>query len=348
MTTLWDKIDVGLPEFRYQKYLSLDGKGSTAWASHSHTPCAVRKWDTSFDTLIAGASTHSISSQNVVPNTMNLEEQLRIGTPQTVIGREEDVTSNALAVLNFFGGHTQLGFASRTTNIFSIPDIVSTKVVEESHESFEDRTQPPIEGTQAKLKQEAKEAWLAAYLFPFETKPYWKFQFLLGGDSTDVIIREWGMPRNYSSQDIANERPLLQSWSHKKVKIFHLIRQVYGQMVASHRRYGVIHLWEVWWFCRRTDEGVLLISRPFTRQETSPSIFQVILALSLQMDHDMEELAVHDTKSLSQPPRMSRRRSQRGEEDKDGYSKPAAQPKRRTRNRVATTQRTTRGKTRGV
>jgi hypothetical protein len=50
---MWDHIDVGLPELPYiLDYLAADeGKGSTTWAPHSHTPVSISSWDT-FDDCI--------------------------------------------------------------------------------------------------------------------------------------------------------------------------------------------------------------------------------------------------------------------------------------------------------
>jgi hypothetical protein len=50
--TLWDHLDVGLPELPYNlDNLATKGKGLTTWASHSHTPVSISKWD-AFDACI--------------------------------------------------------------------------------------------------------------------------------------------------------------------------------------------------------------------------------------------------------------------------------------------------------
>ena len=49
--TLWDHIDGGLPEllpYNLDHYLAKNGKDSTTWASHSHTPVSISKWDLCF------------------------------------------------------------------------------------------------------------------------------------------------------------------------------------------------------------------------------------------------------------------------------------------------------------
>jgi hypothetical protein len=85
-----------------------------------------------------------------------------------------------------------------------------------------------------------------AVLFCFETKPAWKFRFLVGAeDSTQLMIHLWEVPRDFSPTDILDEKPLPRDWSTEKKRVFHLIRQVYGQMTSSKLRYGIIHVYEV-------------------------------------------------------------------------------------------------------
>jgi len=75
-------------------------------------------------------------------------------------------------------------------------------------------------------------------------------------------------------------------WSTEQANVFHLIREVYGQMVSSKRRYGIMHVHERWWFCCRTAEGDFKISQEVTRETdgSNPSVLQCILALCLQSD----------------------------------------------------------------
>ena len=40
-SSLWERINVGLPELSYRERLSMEGKGSTKWAAHSHSPAGV-------------------------------------------------------------------------------------------------------------------------------------------------------------------------------------------------------------------------------------------------------------------------------------------------------------------
>jgi predicted Ser/Thr protein kinase len=153
------------------------------------------------------------------------------------------------------------------------------------------------EKNREKLRKDMVQEKSSKVLFTFETKPFWKFQFLCDDStcSTDFLISQWEVPADYTPSDLKSRRALPESWSPEKKKVFHLIRQVYGQMVSSKRKYGVIHLYEVWWFCRRTPEGHLKISRPVKRGSTSPSVLQVIVSMAGVDDHFMAEGEMHSS-----------------------------------------------------
>jgi hypothetical protein len=49
---VWQHIDVPLPALKYRNVTaSGQGKGTTEWAAHSHTPIGVEMWD-DFDALV--------------------------------------------------------------------------------------------------------------------------------------------------------------------------------------------------------------------------------------------------------------------------------------------------------
>jgi hypothetical protein len=87
--------------------------------------------------------------------------------------------------------------------------------------------------------------------------------------------------------------PHPKEWSAEKKKIFHIVRQLYGQMVSDQCKYGIFHIYERWFFCKRTQDGVLFISRAFGRTETSPSVLQAIQALVGFDDHYMKDASIH-------------------------------------------------------
>ncbi|KAL3903826.1 MAG: hypothetical protein SGILL_010298 [Bacillariaceae sp.] len=69
---------------------------------------------------------------------------------------------------------------------------------------------------------------------------------------------------------------------------------VYGQMVSSQLRYGIIHLYEVWWFCYRDGQGNFGISPPVLSNETAPfSVLQIIKAMLGFDDLALEQVTVH-------------------------------------------------------
>ena len=284
-SSLWERINVGLPELSYRERLSIEGKGSTKWAAHSHSPAGVVLWE-SFDAVVVEQAASSPQSQRTLD--WNFAESLQQKAPDIIMGREEDVTACTLAVLSHFAKVIQvLKFETNTCFILSNPDIVVSYSEQDTSETLQNRPVTPERGKLAQARKELRERMVANYLFPMETKPYWKFQFLLGNDSTERMVEQWEMPVGYTREDIAKQHPLPRSWSDEKQKVFHLIRQVYGQMVESRRKYGVIHIYERWWFCQRTDTGDLMISRSFERNDVSPSVFQAILALAMMPDHNM-------------------------------------------------------------
>jgi hypothetical protein len=289
--TLWDHIDVELPELPYVlDYLAAEGKGSTTWAPHSHTPVSISKWD-AFDACIrAEAAKH----ENTEVLDADVVAELRIIGSHLIrqIKKEEDVTNNTLALLLPLSDLSTFEFDTSDEHTTSNPDMVSLKKVKEivggSH-----LYESPNKNRKVSLSEQ-KEKMKDAVLFCFETKPFWKFRFLVGAeDSTKLMIDLWKVPDDFTPADMSDKVPLPRDWSMEKKKVFHLIRQVYGQMTSSKLKYGIIHVYEVWWFCCRDAEGDLKISRPFKRTATSPSVFQAIKTLAGFDDYIQDEFAHH-------------------------------------------------------
>ena len=136
-------------------------------------------------------------------------------------------------------------------------------------------------------------------LFPFETKPFWKFLFLgkltkrtfsdCDEGSAQKIVRLWEVPPKHMLQ----QNKLPDGWTAEKKKVFHLIRQIYGQMVSDNLKYGIIHIYELWWFCCRNADGHLKISKAFDRHDTTPSVLQAIRTLDGFEDKFLKEIGLH-------------------------------------------------------
>lgn len=166
------------------------------------------------------------------------------------------------------------------------PDLVALRDGNVSLVTAE-KYEPPA--NRAKARAAAMNNAENAALFTFETKPFWKFRFLRDAqNSTQLLLDLWSVPDDYEPQ-----KALPKSWSHEKQKVSHLIRQIYGQMVSSKLRYGVMHLYEVWWFCRRDEDGQLDISRPFRKEETGPSVLQAIVTMTGFENFRLENAAIH-------------------------------------------------------
>lgn len=115
----------------------------------------------------------------------------------------------------------------------------------------------------------------------------------------------WDVPDDYTDVNMLNKRELPTNWWDKKKKVFHLILQIYGQMVSDNLKYGIIHIYEVWWFCCRDVEGNLKISHALERGDTGPSVLQTIKTLDGFGDKTLEKVKLHPssaTKATSSKP----------------------------------------------
>lgn len=293
--SLWDHLGVPLPDLTYEHGdLQEQGKGSTTWAAHSHTPVTVSLW-TNFDAEIAAAA-----EQGTNRRTMDANVQERINVTLGVLDaiiEEEDVTTNTHLLLKnvFTELSAEISILKTQKKTTANPDLIACKRIQTGPRGDAGIYQSPPNRTQAKRSNQAN----CLLLFPFETKPFWKFRFLgkqLNGrfgdcdeGSAQKIVRLWEVP----PEDMLQQRELPEGWTAEKKKIFHLIRQVYGQMVSDNLKYGVIHIYELWWFCCRDAHGDFKISKAFDRQDTTPSVLQAIKTLDGFEDKFLEEIGLH-------------------------------------------------------
>lgn len=264
------------------------GGESTKWASHSHTPVHVSVWNT-FDDFIRQEES---KARSVAPCAFDMRAALDNIEPKKVL-EEDDVTKNTERFLEPLARMTNIEFSTTTKYTVSNPDLIASRKTQDSSvQKGWKAVQPQLKNREKRRKQHVGEM-SDNVLFTVETKPVWKFQFLLSDNSSECIAGSWEYPAGYTAEDLYNKRPLPSNWLEKKKKIFHLVRQAYGQMTSSKRKYGVIHIYERWWFCSRTSEGGLQISRPFDRGSKSPSVFQALVTLANMNDLIMEGAAVH-------------------------------------------------------
>ena len=293
---------MALPDLTYQNLTtSGQGKGSTEWAAHSSTPCGIALWN-DFDQLVAEEGQ---KARNRVTQDINFSGRLEIVCEcLQAISREEDVTNRFQSILDVFcrrawnltGG---IIFSQQNLQIIGKPDIVAQAQNDEALGvgSIADYSSPP-QRERAARRRNATNIIVSLYRMPFETKPAWKFKFLT---STQVFIDEWEIPEDFDAEKMQAKGPLPETWSREKKKVFHLVRQFYGQMVADKRRYGVIHLYERFFFCKRTPNGILHISRVFEKGETSPSVFQAIRTMVGFEDHFLGQMLLHPQSATKAP-----------------------------------------------
>ena len=224
-TTLWDSINAALPSlpYKHERLLLQQDKGSTEWAAHSHSPCSVSQWD-NFDTCIAQEAQ---KPKHLVPFSVDVDSKLT-GVELIRVSREQHVTNNLDNLLRaaLIDALPNIEFAQTDEYTVANPDLVAVREEDVSLVTAEKYESP---ANHAKARAAAMNNAENAALFTFETKPFWKFRFLLDAqNSTQLLLDLWSMPDGYEPG-----KALPKSWSHEKQKVFRLIRQIYGQMVSS-------------------------------------------------------------------------------------------------------------------
>eukprot|EP00977_Amphora_coffeiformis_P017981 scaffold6064_cov173-Amphora_coffeaeformis.AAC.10 len=312
----WDHINVPLPELFYENTTTRgQGKGSTTWAAHSHTPVGVELWD-DFDNLVTAEGREPCNHEQQDIDFVDVLSHTRLPP----VSREEDVTNRLETILDVFsdaGWNLSGGikFPQHNQQIIGKPDIVA----QERNDAalgvgpISAYSSPPP-GRRAQARRDNTATIVSLYRMPFETKPIWKFSFL---DTSQFIIDEWEVPEDFDSTKMQSEVPLPKSWSVQKKKVFHLVRHFYGQMVVDKRRYGVFHMYERCFFCKRTPDGILRISRAFEKEESSPSIFQAIKTMVAFSDHRLDSVRVHPSYASKAPPKKKNRRNN-DDDESDG------------------------------
>lgn len=308
--TVWNHLATPLPPMNYViDDTGPQKKDSTTWAAHSRTPVAVEFWN-DFSDLVNNESRKS-HSQVVVEDDFGSQILTCRLKP---VSREEDITVNVERLLEVFTGTTPahrlsgaVVYDTEDRFIGPNPDICVRK--HDPNEATGQHTSP-VGGTRAQLRSNLTQTRTRDYMYAFETKPCWKFHFLEKQDSHLALVNKFEVPASYTSADMKAEKSLPQSWSTDKKKVFHLVRQVYGQMDATSRRYGVIHTYEKWFFCKRTAAGMMQISKPIARTDKKPSVFQALKTLTGFEDHELGPSVAHPCSAMKPPP--PQRNQQRG------------------------------------
>jgi len=321
----WEHIDVPLPELRYQNTTtSGQGKGSTEWAAHSHSPVGVQTWD-DFDNLVAAEAQKPSNSVEQDIDFLGDLSRARLNR----VSSEEDVTNRLETILSVFADETWnltagITFPQQNQQLIGNPDIVASNLDDEALcVGLASKYSSPPPGKRAKVRRDTTKVLRSLYRLPFETKPFWKFRFL---KTTNDVVGSWEVPDDFDPTMMQAEVPLPESWPASKKKVFHLVRQLYGQMVADNRRYGIFHTYELWFFCKRSVDGILHISRAFGKSETSPSVFQAIKTMVGFDDFLLGGGAVHP-RSASKAPRKSKRKKGPDQSNRKRYLMPPSSTK---------------------
>lgn len=297
----WESLDVALPELRYENLtVSGQGKGSTEFAAHSHTPIEVKEW-AEFPHLIEETKNSQWAQQPAPFDMSAAMRTLRLSK----VSKEEEVTNRTQQVLAYLEENfSNCEFRERSSEIQADPDLIAMESRdEELGVGSASEYVSPI--NRAATRRATVNVVKEAYRFPFETKPHWKFSFLNSPESNKTLIREWEFPKMYTPQMIRDHHRLPSDWSLTKKKVFHVVRQLYGQMVADHCRYGVLHTYEYWFFCKRTKAGSFHISKGFDKKAKSPSVMQCVMTLLQRSDFRLRDSLVHPQSARKLMKRLS-------------------------------------------
>jgi predicted Ser/Thr protein kinase len=305
---VWQHIDVPLPSLKYENVTaSGQGKGTTEWAAHSHTPIGVELWG-DFDELVTAEGQNP---RNLRTLDFDLRQEFFNAMKYVFpVSKEEDVTIRLETVLSVFSNADQnisggFNFRQHNQQIIGNPDLVAQKTDWEGLGVGDiSDYKSPLRGERAGVRRDNTKLIVSLYRMPFETKPLWKFAFL---KSAQDILDHWEIPEDFDPAKMQAQAPLPEDWPKDKQKIFHLVRQIYGQMVADKRRYGVITLYERWFFCK-TSDGILKISRSFEREAVSPSVLQAIKTMVGFVDYELEDVAFHPQSASKAPPKKKNKK----------------------------------------
>jgi hypothetical protein len=295
--SVWQHLATPLPALSYElQEVSTQGKSTTEYAAFSHTPKKVEDWE-DFESLIKQEAQNEANQQSVSARVAGkLCQQLLL-----TVREEEHVTQNAVIVLNCAKGLLGVEFVSGNKYLKSNTDIsaLTTRVDQLLVNST--RVGPSTMYTSpAGPRKEARSAHMQeqrqAVRFPIESKPFWKYK-PLAEEMDFSFAAHFEVPASpwTGTSRLPKEFPAL------KRKVFHLIRQIYGQMTEDNLRYGVIHIYEMWWFCRRDDKGTLSVSKGISRDATDPSVLQALKTVLRFDDYELKEAAFHDQTPIQAP-----------------------------------------------
>ena len=296
--SVWDHLATALPPLYYkQKEVSTQNKSTTENAAFSRSPMRVVDW-ADFGRFIEQEATKATNQKIVDSRVAGM--LANAGQLLHVVYEEEHVTQNAVTVLNCARDLLPVEFVSGNKYLKSNTDITALSSGVAGLSIDNSRVGPlAMYASPRKNKKKVREEYVqdqkVLVRLPIESKPFWKYQALL--DVTFSFQESFEVPKApWQGTDV-----LPEGWTACKRKVFHLIRQIYGQMTEDNLRYGVIHVYEMWWFCRRDSNGTLLVSRGISHASTNPSVLQALQTLLGFDDYELEKAASHDQTPIMAP-----------------------------------------------
>ena len=225
--SLWEHINVALPGLPYlNDIVAKNDKSSTTNAAHSRTPCSIRKWD-DFEKLIGD---QALKDATVIVDA-DVEADLA-NQHLHKVSTEQQVTANTVNVLSTLSKLMTFEFTVSTAYTTCYSDIVAMEKIPYVNTGGREKLE---------LVKPRAEVKIPDVLFCLETKPFWKYKFLLDvGDTTQKIIDLWperkeeeNFPENWSRYLSAEQRKVRTQRQFENV--FAVVDRLGGLALAQER-----------------------------------------------------------------------------------------------------------------
>lgn len=292
-------------------------KSTTAFAANSYTPASVSEWNwDDFLKLIEKEAAKPENQKHVDTKKLKTSNSLqkRWSRPGVLnrVSREQQVTSNVESVLSAAEQSYLMGveFISDDIGLKASADlrVCNPKPASRSSglASLYISPQKRTAARKTTLQSERDRV-----LYTIETKPFWKYRFFMAPSNENIMVQLWEKPR-YPIKNATDVFP--SNWDSKKKKVYHLVRQVCGQMKTDGLFFATIHIYEWWWFCHLDENDNMFITPPLAKEATSPSVLQALKSLAgLARQPRSEDGAVQleNEKVPTRPARGSEKRKEK-------------------------------------
>jgi uncharacterized membrane protein YgcG len=239
------------------------------------------KWDLEKD---INNAKEELKKCTTSPLGQKLKENANLGH---AIKSEQHVTNVTISVLNVVANVLEISFVEGNSGMKSNPDGFATYFSGLGLDASPNKARNKVYASPAKKNKPKKNQQSSSssssstgqveHLLVVETKPNWKFEVSEGtlfGACQEVFKTKLDGWKGGSEKLPGALTPF-------EKKVFHSIRQVYGQMTTDRLQFAIFHTYEQWWFLKRDVNGCLFISDVFTRTQEKPSVLHAVVTLLL-------------------------------------------------------------------